>query len=207
MDGRPHGSGARDLRLSRDGSLVRAWRESLTLDATGAAAVEALVPLATGKDTLTTYVFSRVDVNSSDATATVNSAAVHAAPTTYALTISVNRHAHAALSPVRGGRRAGHEHRDRMPAAVTRRRRGYLYRAVARHGGDQGKRSARSGAAGWNAHRQYRGIRWRQCGIDVLRTEHGAPDSARADGELTVARTQLTRRPVVCERGPPRRRR
>jgi hypothetical protein len=98
LDDRPQGSGARDLRLFRNGSLVRAWRGSLTLDATGAATVEATVPLAAGTNTLTAYVFNRDDVKSADATATVNGAAVRAAPTTYVLAIGVNRYAHAALN-------------------------------------------------------------------------------------------------------------
>ena len=98
LDDRPQGSGARDLRLFRNGSLVRAWRGLLTLDATGSAAVEATVPLAAGNNTLTAYVFNRDDVKSADATASVNGAAVRATPTTYVLAIGVNRYAHAALN-------------------------------------------------------------------------------------------------------------
>jgi hypothetical protein len=64
-------SGVRGLRLFRNGSLVRAWPGTLTLDASGSATLPASVDLVAGENLLTAYAFNNDNVKSQDAALTV----------------------------------------------------------------------------------------------------------------------------------------
>jgi len=62
----PKGSGARDVRLFRNGSLVKAWRGDVLQGEPGKV-LEATIPLIAGKNRLVAYAFNHDDVKSSDA--------------------------------------------------------------------------------------------------------------------------------------------
>jgi WD40 repeat protein len=62
----PQGSGAQDVRLFRNGSLVKRWRGDV-LKGQSRAVLEAEVPLIAGENQLTAYAFNRANVKSSDA--------------------------------------------------------------------------------------------------------------------------------------------
>ncbi len=61
------GSGARDVRLFRNGSLVKIWRGDV-LQGQPAATLEATIPVVAGENRLTAYAFNRDNVKSKDAT-------------------------------------------------------------------------------------------------------------------------------------------
>lgn len=84
--------GVRDLRLFRNGSLVKTWRGNLTL-ASGRASFEAVVPLIAGENRLVAYAFNRDNVRSSDAETIVRCDAARRSGTAYILAIGVNRYA------------------------------------------------------------------------------------------------------------------
>jgi hypothetical protein len=90
--GNPQPGGACDLRLFRNGSLVKAWRGNLTLNG-GRAGFEAVVPLVAGENRLVAYAFNRDNVKSADAALTVRSTASERIGTAYVLAIGVNRYA------------------------------------------------------------------------------------------------------------------
>ena len=66
----PRGSGARDLRLFRNGSLVRSWRGDV-LNGQTYAALEADVPIIAGENRFVAYAFNRDNVKSRDASLAV----------------------------------------------------------------------------------------------------------------------------------------
>lgn len=59
-------SGARDLRLFRNGSMIRAWRGDLVGRRSGAATFNVTVPLIAGENEFYAYVFNRDNVKSRD---------------------------------------------------------------------------------------------------------------------------------------------
>ena len=61
------GSGAKDLRLFRNGSLVKIWRGDI-LQGRTTAALEATISVVAGENRLTAYAFNRDNVKSKDAT-------------------------------------------------------------------------------------------------------------------------------------------
>jgi hypothetical protein len=61
-----NGSGARDVRLFRNGSLVKAWRGDV-LNGRSTASLEATIPVVAGENRLTAYAFNRDNVKSRDA--------------------------------------------------------------------------------------------------------------------------------------------
>ncbi|HEV3470933.1 MAG TPA: caspase family protein [Pyrinomonadaceae bacterium] len=86
-------AGARDLRLFRNGSLVKVWRGELAA-AGGRAAFEATLPLVAGENRLTAYAFNRDNVKSPDASLDVRGAeSLRRAGTTYVLAAGVNSYA------------------------------------------------------------------------------------------------------------------
>lgn len=64
-------SGARDLRLFRNGTLVQSWRGPLKLDGEGKARVSADVPMVAGENRFTAYAFSGSNIKSGDASLVV----------------------------------------------------------------------------------------------------------------------------------------
>src|SRR5262249_46218871 len=64
------GVGARDLRLFRNGTLVKVWRGDV-LKGQNRIQVEASLPIVAGENRLTAYAFNRDNVKSSDAILTL----------------------------------------------------------------------------------------------------------------------------------------
>jgi len=90
----PAGSGAQDLRLFRNGSLVKMWHGSVKLDKTGKATLETEVRLIAGENKLTGYAFNHDNIKSSDATLTVAGADSLKRPgTAYILASGINQYA------------------------------------------------------------------------------------------------------------------
>ncbi|HVF57924.1 MAG TPA: caspase family protein [Pyrinomonadaceae bacterium] len=86
-------AGARDVRLFRNGSLVRVWRGDV-LNAQGRATIETPVTLVAGENYLTAYAFNRDNVKSPDAALVVGGAdSLKRAGTTYILAVGVNSYA------------------------------------------------------------------------------------------------------------------
>ena len=97
------GSGARDVRLFRNGSLVRVWdgdafklgpADGCRIEHGRAVVCEPEVTLVAGENRLTAYSFNRDGVKSSDATLTINGAAsLMRSSTLYVLAVGVGRYA------------------------------------------------------------------------------------------------------------------
>jgi hypothetical protein len=88
------GSGARDLRLFRNGTLVKLWRSDLKLDKAGEARFEADVPITAGENRFAAYVFSAANIKSQDAETTVTGTdALQRKGIAYVLSIGINRYA------------------------------------------------------------------------------------------------------------------
>jgi len=84
------GSGARDVRLFRNGSLVKVWRGDV-LNGQTATTLETKMAIVAGENRLAAYAFNRDNVKSKDAELTVNGAATLKRPgTAYILAIGVN---------------------------------------------------------------------------------------------------------------------
>ena len=91
------GSGARDVRLFRNGLLVRSWRGDV-LKGTGKTIVEASVPFVAGDNQLTAYAFNRDNVKSVDAELQVKGdESLRRTGTAYILAVGVNKYANAAF--------------------------------------------------------------------------------------------------------------
>ena len=87
----PHGSGARDLRLFRNGTLIKVWRGDLPLDMNGFASFSITVPIVAGENTFTAYAFSQANIKSPDATLTATGAdTLQRLGTAYVLAIGIN---------------------------------------------------------------------------------------------------------------------
>jgi WD40 repeat protein/uncharacterized caspase-like protein len=92
--GRPQGSGAQDVRLFRNGSLVKAWRGDALAGKDGTATLECALPLVAGENRLVAYAFNRDNVKSADETRVVIGSSSLASPgTLYALAVGVNEYA------------------------------------------------------------------------------------------------------------------
>ncbi|HEY1403903.1 MAG TPA: hypothetical protein VGB05_07245, partial [Pyrinomonadaceae bacterium] len=91
------GSGARDVRLFRNGLLVRSWRGDV-LKQGGKSVIEANVPVVAGDNRLTAYAFNRDNVKSADAELHVTGdESLRRTGTAYILAIGVNKYANAAF--------------------------------------------------------------------------------------------------------------
>jgi WD40 repeat protein/uncharacterized caspase-like protein len=88
------GGGARDLRLFRNGSLVKCWRGDVLLAAGGGPVrLRHTLPLVAGPNRLTAYAFNRDNVKSADETLTLTGGDQLARPgTLYILAIGVNQY-------------------------------------------------------------------------------------------------------------------
>ena len=93
------GSGVRDVRLFRNGSLVEAWRGDQPLER-GARRLEARVAVTAGRNVFTAYAFNRGNVKSLDATVAIESKVPARTPTVYVLAIGVNAYANTAFDLV-----------------------------------------------------------------------------------------------------------
>ena len=92
------GSGAQDLRLFRNGLLVRLWRGDV-LKQGGKTVVETTVPIVAGANQLTAYVFNRDNVKSVDAELLIKGdASLRRAGTAYILAVGVNKYSNPAFN-------------------------------------------------------------------------------------------------------------
>lgn len=90
---RPTGSGARDVRLFRNGSLVKVWRGDV-LKGQKQIALEASVPIVAGPNRFTAYAFNKDNIKSSDAELVVAGAeSLRRKGTAYVLAIGINQYA------------------------------------------------------------------------------------------------------------------
>lgn len=91
----PQGSGARDVRLFRNGSLVKFWHGDV-LNGTEKSTLEAEIPIVAGKNRLTAYAFNHDNVKSPDASVTVTGAeSLKRKGTAYILAVGINQYASA----------------------------------------------------------------------------------------------------------------
>jgi WD40 repeat protein/uncharacterized caspase-like protein len=94
------GSGVRDVRLFRNGSLVKVWRGEIPLDKGGKASLVAdNVAIVSGENHFTAYAFSKSDIKSTDASLIVTGADALKRPSVaYVLAIGVNEYANKNLT-------------------------------------------------------------------------------------------------------------
>ncbi|MBC7933138.1 MAG: caspase family protein [Rubrivivax sp.] len=89
----PKGSGAKDVRLFRNGSLVRVWRGDV-LKGRAAATIEVSVPVVEGPNVFTAYAFNHDNIKSADSTLTVAGPVESGRRgTAYVIAVGVNRYA------------------------------------------------------------------------------------------------------------------
>lgn len=88
-------AGAQDVRLFRNGSLVKVWRGDVLKGQAGAT-LETTISVVAGQNQLTAYAFNRDNVKSTDAKLTINGADSLKRPATlHLLAIGVNQYANA----------------------------------------------------------------------------------------------------------------
>jgi WD40 repeat protein len=87
------GSGARDVRLFRNGSLVRIWRGNV-LNGRSEAALEATVPIVAGRNRFTAYAFNNDNIKSADEALVVTGGErLRRKGTAYIIAIGIDRYA------------------------------------------------------------------------------------------------------------------
>jgi WD40 repeat protein len=87
------GSGVRDVRLFRNGSLAKLWSGEVKLGANRKAELEVTIPIVTGDNRLRAYAFNRANIKSRDASLTVTGGMSLKRPgTAYILVIGVDRY-------------------------------------------------------------------------------------------------------------------
>jgi WD40 repeat protein len=87
------GSGAKDLRLFRNGSLVKVWHGDL-LHGRSETTINLAVPIIAGENRLTAYAFNNDNVKSRDAISVIQGAdSLRHSATTYVLAVGVNDYA------------------------------------------------------------------------------------------------------------------
>ncbi len=91
----PQPGGARDVRLFRNGSLVKVWRGDV-LKGQPAATLEATLPIVAGANNLTAYAFNQDNVKSSDAFLSLTgNASLKRKGTAYVVAFGVNQYENA----------------------------------------------------------------------------------------------------------------
>ncbi len=89
----PQGSGARDLRLFRNGSLLKVWHGD-ALKGQAAAALEQEITMIAGPNRLTAYAFNNDNVKSKDANLVLNGAdSLKRAGTAWVIAVGINEYA------------------------------------------------------------------------------------------------------------------
>ena len=88
----PQGSGARDVRLFRNGSLVKVWHGDV-LNGKPAVSLEEEITVTAGANRMTAYAFNRDNVKSKDAQLPLNGAdSLKRAGTAYIIAVGVNEY-------------------------------------------------------------------------------------------------------------------
>ena len=91
----PQGSGARDVRLFRNGSLVKVWHGDV-LNGKPSAAFEEEITVTAGPNRLTAYAFNKDNVKSKDAQLALTGAdSLKRAGTAYIIAVGINEYANA----------------------------------------------------------------------------------------------------------------
>jgi WD40 repeat protein len=86
-------AGAQDVRLFRNGSLVKVWRGDV-LKGQSSVTLETTIPIIAGENRLTAYAFNRDNIKSSDATLTITGAdKLKRKGVAYILAVGVNEYA------------------------------------------------------------------------------------------------------------------
>ena len=86
-------AGAQDVRLFRNGSLVKVWRGDV-LGGKSSVTLTATIPIVAGENTLTAYTFNRDNIKSADATVIVTGAeSLRRRGTAYVIAVGVNEYA------------------------------------------------------------------------------------------------------------------
>lgn len=89
----PQGSGARDVRLFRNGLLVQAWTGNV-LQTGSKRTIETTVPIVAGPNEFTAYAFNRDNVKSRDSVLSITGAqALRRAGTAYVVVVGVGKYA------------------------------------------------------------------------------------------------------------------
>jgi WD40 repeat protein len=89
----PAGSGARDVRLFRNGSLIKAWRGDV-MGSQRSVALEETISIVEGENFLTAYAFNKDNIKSSDDTLLLKgSASLKRKGTAYVLIVGINEYA------------------------------------------------------------------------------------------------------------------
>jgi WD40 repeat protein len=89
----PRGSGVRDVRLFRNGSLVKAWRGDVLQNRSNIT-IDAMVPVVSGENRFTAYAFNRDNVKSPDAQLTLTGpGSLKRAGVAYVFAIGLNEYA------------------------------------------------------------------------------------------------------------------
>jgi WD40 repeat protein len=85
-------AGAQDLRLFRNGTLVKVWRGDV-LKGQSSVTLEATIPIVAGENRLTAYAFNHDNIKSSDATLVINGAeSLKRSGTAYILAVGINNY-------------------------------------------------------------------------------------------------------------------
>jgi len=91
-------AGARDVRLFRNGSLVKVWRDDVLRGASNVT-VEATVPIIAGQNKFRAYAFNQDNIKSQDVVLTIEGAeTLKRAAVLYAVTVGINTYANAEYS-------------------------------------------------------------------------------------------------------------
>jgi len=91
-------AGAQDVRLFRNGSLVKVWRGDV-LKGQKSVTLEATIPIVAGENNLTAYAFNRDNIKSTDATLTITGAeSLKRAGTLYVVGVGVNNYENKAFN-------------------------------------------------------------------------------------------------------------
>jgi hypothetical protein len=86
-------AGAEDVRLFRNGALVKVWRGDV-LKGSQSVTLSAVLPIIAGENRLTAYAFNRDDIKSSDAVLVVNGSKDQSRPSVgYFLAVGINKYA------------------------------------------------------------------------------------------------------------------
>src|SRR5205085_4558980 len=90
------GSGVRDVRLFRNGSLVKVWHGDIALDSKGLCVLQASLPITADENHLMVYAFNHDNIKTADATLDVlGGESLRRKGTAYVLAIGINHYANA----------------------------------------------------------------------------------------------------------------
>jgi WD40 repeat protein/uncharacterized caspase-like protein len=88
------GSGVRDVRVFRNGSLVNLWRGDLQLDSAGQVVLEVSIPIVAGQNRFTAYAFNHDNIKSADSSLLVTGSPNLKRPgTAYIVSVGINEYA------------------------------------------------------------------------------------------------------------------